>query len=469
MFLMAALLLAGLFFGTRWALIRPREAQTELALPAGERPEYTLHLRYGGTDDMLAVTEEIAWVNREDARLDSVCLRVNAAAYAEEAASPAAAADIFERAYPGGFDAAAFILEGCWVNEELSEAEMDTEQANLLWVRRAVDPGERVLIRLRYRIRLPECAALFGRAGDTVRLLQALPTVAARYGGAWDTAPTAPYAAPQAMEPSDVRITADLAGGLRLAEGAGSGTDQLSLLILPDTLAEAEARLEGMTVMALADTRDRAEKLLAAARKIWPAYVRRYGRLPLEKLTLVSLPLPDTGYSAPGLTLLDSAVTDAELEYRLAYWLAGQWFGWAVSADEARETWLTCSTRQWAALRYARETGGADAEERLRRLWVELPMRENLHAAVTPGTPADGFPDLTTFRAVMDGRACAFLYALDELTHGGLDALLGRLVQENAFQRVGRDTLLRAVYDACGRDAAPLMADWLDTYIMETP
>ena len=184
---------------------------------------------------------------------------------------------------------------------------------------------------------------------------------------------------------------------------------------------------------------------------------------------MVSLPLTDTGYSAPGLVLLDSDLTGDELEHRLAYWLAGQWFGWAVSTDNAREGWFSCAARQWAALRWIRESKGAGTEADMRILWVELPMQEDLHAAVTPGTPADGFPDQAAYRAVMDGRATAFLCALDTWLEGGVDRLLNGLIRDHAFGRIGRDTLQKAVFEATGRDVGPLMTDWLDTYMNEKP
>ena len=96
-------------------------------------------------------------------------------------------------------------------------------------------------------------------------------------------------------------------------------------------------------------------------------------------------------------------------------------------------------------------------------------MRENLHAAVTPGTAADGFPDLYTFRTVMDGRSTAFLYALDTWMDGRLDSLIAELFRERAFTRIGRKTLADGIMKATGRDIGPLMLDWLDTYIQEKP
>ena len=465
----AALLLGALFFGVR-SLTGPSSGGSEaLALPGGERTRYELHLRYTAGEETLTVTEDIRWTNTEPAEISRMCLRVAAKAYERENTSPAAAADVWERGYPHGFDEAALIQEGCWVDDELIRPLPDPEQPVLMWLDRPVAAGETVSVKLRYRLKLPDCAGLFGRAGGVVRLMQALPVMAARLDESWDAAGLAAYGDPQETGLSDVQVTAELPQGYRLVTGPEAGVNQLSLLIVPDGLARADAEISGTGFTVLAGTKGRADAILSAAKRVWPVYARLYGSLPLKRLTVVSLPLTDSGFSAPGVVLIDDALSDAELEHRLAYWLAGQWFGWALGADRARDAWFICAARQWAALRYVRATAGADAEADLRRLWVDLPMREDLHAAVTPGTPPDGFPDLATYRAVLDGRAAAFLYALDTWTDGGFDALLGRFVRQNAFTRVDREALLQAVYAASGRDASPLMADWLDTYIMETP
>ncbi len=266
-----------------------------------------------------------------------------------------------------------------------------------------------------------------------------------------------------------MQVTADLPEGYELATGADTGTNQLALLIVPSGMSRTYVRMGKTELCVLADSRERADALATAARKIWPVFERLYGQLPLSRLTLISLALTDSGYCAAGLVLLDDSLSGAELEQKLAYWLAGQWFGWAMGADNVRDGWMTCAARQWAALRYARETAGADAEANLRALYVDLPMRENLHAAVTPATPADGFPDLAAYRAVMDGRATAFYYALDTWMNGGFDTFLGSLLRGNAFTAVSRGLFLERLNQATGQDLGPLMTDWLDTYMQERP
>ena len=463
------MLTAGALFGASRLLYRQPDSAAALALPDTARPQYQLAVRYSGAERTLTVTEDLRWTNTEAYELGSLCMRMDAAAYMSENTSPAAVGDLAERAYPSGFEAASVALEGCWVNGSLVKAAFDAKQPNLLWIEAAAGAGETADIRLRYRVGVPDCVSLCGTGGGAVRFVQALPVMAARSGGQWDTAGAVPYAAPQAMDISDVALEADLPEGYRLVTGTGQGTNQLAFLIIPSSWSTVNVHLDGLSVSVFAETRTGAETLASVIRRVWPVCARHYGKLPLEELTIVSLPLCDSGYSAPGLVLLDNRLAGDELEHRTAYWLAGQWFGWAVSMDNAKASWFTCASRQWTALRYIREKSGADAEAGLRVLWVDLPMREDLHAAVTPGTPADGFPDLGTFRAVMDGRATAFYYALDTWMDGGFDAFLTRLVREHAFERIDRSAFTDAAFRAAGRDIGPLMTDWLDTYILETP
>ena len=467
--IVAAAVVAGVLFGA-WRLLNRRTGNAEtLALPDTARPQYRLSVRYSASERTLAVTEDLRWTNSEDLAIGRLCMRMDAAAYASESTSPAAVGDLADRAYPTGFEAVTAALEGCWVNDSLTDAAFDGEQPNLIWIDASVGPGETAAIRLRYRLNLPKCASLFGVNGEAARFMHALPVMAARVGGEWDTAAAMPYAAPQEMDISDVAVEADLPERYRLITGTGKGTNQLAFLIVPASWNTVSIRVEGLPVSVIAETRARAESLAAVLRRVWPIYTRHYGKLPLDELTVVSLSLTDSGYSAPGLMLIDDSLAEDELEHRAAYWLAGQWLGWAITMDNAKASWFNCASRQWAVLRYVCETKGPDAEANLRTLWVDLPMREDLHAAVTPGTPADGFPDLATFRAVMDGRATAFLYALDEWMDGGFDAFLSRLLQEHAFERIDRGVFVKAALEATGLDIGPLMTDWLDTYIQENP
>ena len=169
--------------------------------------------------------------------------------------SPAAAADVWERGYPHGFDEAALIQEGCWVDDELIRPVPDPEQPVLMWLDRPVGAGETVTIKLRCRLKLPDCAGLFGRAGGVVRLMQALPVLAARLDGSWDTAGLAAYGDPQETGLSDVQVTADLPQGYRLVTGPEAGVNQLSLLIVPDGLVRADAEEMAGAIRKLADDR----------------------------------------------------------------------------------------------------------------------------------------------------------------------------------------------------------------------
>ena len=415
------------------------------------------------------MTENITLANREDTDWDAVCLRFHAAAYAEAASSPAAADDVYEAAYPDGFDAAGVRLDGCWADGTLAALTADSGRPALLWVNTPVPAGHTANLTLRLTLTVPRCAHLFGQDGTAVRLIQALPVPAFRTDGQWDTAPLTPYAAPQDTDWTDFAVTADLPAGWTLVTGALTGANQLGILLLKGDMPSAGAAVGGTVLTVRADTPNRAELILKAVRDAWRVCGRRYGALPLERLTVVSLPWPDTGLSLPGLVLLDSRLDNGAVAGAAAYWTAGQWFGWALGADSWRESWLTCACRQWAALQVLRDTQGPDGEARARHLLVDLPMRENLHAAVTAGMPADAFPDRTAFRAVMDGRATALLYAIDTMTEGRMDSILAGLAARRSFRRVTRSTLAEAVRSDGGQDVLPLMTDWLDTYINENP
>ena len=452
MMAMAAVLLLGL----------PRqsiEKAAPLQVPDLERPAYRVHLKYADDSRLLTVTEDVHWVNTETETFDRLCFRVNAAAYTDQTTAPGMAEDLFDTAYPDGFEAAELRQDGCWVNDALVQTEFDADNPVILWVNADVAPGESVDIRLRLRMKIPRCAMPFGVSDDVVRLVQALPALAARTAGHWDTSALSAYGAPPVMDASDVSITADLPEGYTLVCGAESASNQLSCLLLPGQWAAVSARVEGTECCVWAPTETKAQEMLTAAKAVWPVLVRRYGALPLPRLTLISLALSDRGFSAPGLVLLSNQLQPDELEFAAAYWLSGQWFGWAVHG----EAWLDCSAREWAALHTVAALRGQETADALKYLEVDLPMRENLHASVTPGMPGSEFPDLAVYHAVMNGRGAAFLYAADLWMDGRLDAFLVRLLTGHSFERISREVFLKEARLLTGKDMEPLLTDWIDT------
>lgn len=461
---LALIILAGAVYGLtrRGGTYRPA-----LTLPQTDRPAVRVHLKWLPEAGEIAVTEDIALTNRESADWDFLCLRFHAGAYTSAEASPAAADDL--SAYPDGFEAARVRLDGCWVDGTLTELTWDSGQPALLRVSTPLAAGQTAKLTLRLTLTLPRCIHLLGRDDAAVRLIQTLPVSALRLGGRWDDAPAAPYAAPQDTDWTDFTVTADLPEGWTLVTGALTAANQLNILLVPADMPIARGKVNGTAVTVRADSPARAGAILKAVEDALSVCGRHYGALPDGTLHVVSLPYTDTGLSAPGLVLLDSRLGESALPDAAAYWTAGQWFGWVLGSDSFRESWLACACRQWAALRVIRETRGADEEARVRRLQVELPMRENLHAAVTPGMPADSFPSQSVFRAVMDGRATALLYAIDEMTNGRMDAILADLTARSAFRRITRNDLAQAILTASGHDALPLMTDWLDTYMNENP
>ena len=130
-------------------------------------------------------------------------------------------------------------------------------------------PQETVSLRLSLRLKIPPCAGWFGKADGTVRLAQALPVLAARVGGQWDTAALTPYADPLETDLSDFTITADLPEDLRLVTSAQTGASQLSLLLVPRDWATVSGRAGNVRITAMAETRPRAEAILSAAKRCW--------------------------------------------------------------------------------------------------------------------------------------------------------------------------------------------------------
>ena len=114
-------------------------------------------------------------------------------------------------------------------------------------------------------------------------------------------------------------------------------------------------------------------------------------------------------------------------------------------------------------LRYIRARYGQGSYDTLRYYRVDSPMRENIPGSLTPGSPISYFGSLSDYAAVVYGRGAAMLLALEEWLPGGADAFLRAYAERFAFQLVTRAQFEAFLNDFAGKDASPLLLDYLDT------
>ncbi len=444
-----------------------REIAERLSSAAELRDSYTVKAVFRPDEGTLAVTQDIAFQNRTGGSLADIVLRFYASAYASEDTAPGATEELFTDSYGGSFSAGGCSLMGVWADGAAVQTEWLDAAETALSVPVSLDAGQECALTLRYVLSIPECAHRFGVSDGVYRFLDALAVIAPYADGAWRTEEYSSVGEPFMVSCADYDVTLNLPEGY-MALGSGfsredgayhaavTGARGFAFVILSkEDLVTLS--VQGVTLRAPKSRKKTVDTLKNALNSL----VKLYGDLPQDALDVcVTAYALDFG-SYSGLIILDA---DAD-ETALLRAAARQWFGVLVGSDGYEQAWLSGALSEWAMLRCVRQTQGQDAFERLKKELVDEPMRENITASVTAGSPVDYFPDRATYDAVVRGRGAAYLFALDEMTGGRTDEFLRALCGHYAYALLSRETFEADMNGFSDKDIVPLALDYLDTYM----
>ena len=95
---------------------------------------------------------------------------------------------------------------------------------------------------------------------------------------------------------------------------------------------------------------------------------------------------------------------------------------------------------------------------------MESSLRVTVPHGVTPGAPLDYFSSMSEYKLLVYDRAAACLCAMDRTVP--LDGFLRDYYARFAFQRATRKDFTEQLLISTGEDFAPLMRDYLDTFIL---
>ena len=469
--LTCALILIGALIVLRFARTQPYDrSQADLLYQerAAELPvRGEITLRWLPEDQIAAVTESLTLVNTTESDWPDIALRTYAGAYALEETSPAALDEFYDEDYPDDFAYGDIELEGVWADGAITNAGFSDEARTVLRISHPLRVGEIVHLTLRCRLFIPVSRHRLGISDNAVRLLHMLPTPCVFENGAWQAPAYATFGEPFYAPFGSYLIHVEAPEGWQ-AVCSAQGPSSAPSLVLLNGYAVRTGTASGIPISVYARDAADAGKLLRAASDIVNRLTTALGDLPTNTLSLCALPYFTEAESVTGLVLVRDDLTQGDAwESDLAFALAGQWFGGVTGVDGFHDAWLNEASRQWAALRYVGLASGSAARETLIESEIDAAMRENLHAAVTAGSPADFFPSANVYRAAVRARGCAFLIAADTLSQGRLDAFLREELARYPFENLSRTQWAEDFNAFTGTDIAPLMLDYLDTYINE--
>ncbi len=444
---------------------------------------YDYELIFRPAESTLAVTMTLDYHNDTGHELQSLCVRLWANAFSDEAASPAALDEWYDVCYPKGFSAGGFTLQGIWWNDAAVTCAPEVQDPTVLNIPiPPLQPGENGTLLLRGVLSLPLCAHRFGQTAYGVQMLHALPTLSFYQDGAWRTDSCSALGDPfisgcanytvHLKAPSDWQL---ICGGRcdKTVNSDGTVTYTAQLLaardfsfVLSRDLVAASGQADGIQVTAWAREKAAAQRAVQNAVKALRTYTALWGDYPYGQLVLCEGALPFSAEPGTAFTLIDHAHFASDraesLELVIAHETAHQWFGVMVASDSVRQPWQDEAVAEYAMLRYTLKNSGAAARRNLVTLRVDAPMREYIPLPVTPASPIGYFGSYDVYSAVVTGRGCACLLAMETLA-GDLTPFLRAYADAFAFGYAARADFESLLLSVTHTDLAPLMTDYLDT------
>lgn len=436
----------------------------------------------------LTVSQTLTLTNPAPEPLDAAVLRTWPNAFQNEDTTPASDASLYGSCYPEGFSAGALTVTSAALVRPDGESPIphrytdEAKTALSLPVAGGWQVGETLTFQLTYTVTVPRMAYRFGVHSGVWALGNAFAWPAVYEDGAFRTDAYAPVGDPFVSDPMNVTLSLTVPAGYRCAGSAlttvetdGSLTTYRFTapavrdfaLVVSDRFETVQRVQDGVMVTAFATDTSRANALLDSGCRALAFFSEQYGAYPYPAYTLAEISFPMGGMEYPALSMIAKSQLDAgerATETIVAHETAHQWWYAVVGSDQWRQAWQDEALCEFGTLGYLAHRFGpaARAEAEQRKL---MSLRVTVPRGVTPGAPLDRFSTMAQYVTLVYDRGCALLMAMDDMLPDGLTPFLRAYYQRYAFTRATRtdfEALLRRV---TGEDLAPLMRDYLDTYI----
>lgn len=440
----------------------------------------------------MTVSQTLTLKNRTGQVQEAAMLRTWPNAFQSPDTSPAGAEEaLYESCYPNGFSVGALVMSGARVAHDGGEAKAaayrytdDAKTVLLVPVTDGWQPEEWIEITLTYTVQIPHMAYRFGVDSGIWALGNAFAIPAVWEDGAWRTDEYYPVGDPFLSDCMNWTVSVSVPEGF-LCAGSGYPTAETAdgrtrynfvapavrdfALVASDRFHTAQAEQDGVLVSAYATDAARAREMLDYGKKALACFSARYGAYPYQSYTLCEISFPMGGMEYPALAMIASDRLDAggeTLEMVVAHEAAHQWWYAVVGSDPVNQAWQDEALSQFSMLEYLEDRYGLARREEYEQQELESALRVTVPRGVTPGAPLDRFSSMSEYSLVVYDRGAAMLCALDRMLGGGLDGFLRAYYERYAFGRATREDFETLLAEVTGEDLAPMMRDYLDTYIL---
>ena len=445
------------------------QAEALAALPAAT----VYHLDLDLSDDLTAVDgiEEILYTNTEAAPLDQIALH------------------LYPNLLGGEMDVESVRRNGEVVTPDVGDAEgwMSVPLGS------ALAPGQSVVLRLEFSVRVPQELELnYGVLASTSGVLayaHGYPMIAVYDDEGWNVGIPPTYGDLTYADASLflVRVHAPerlvvCASGSEIERSQADGRQIVTYAIGParDFYLAASGEYEvltqqaGLTTIrtcAPAEMRTAARRVLDVAARAVELFSRIYTPYHYTELDIVATPNLALGIEYPGAFALNQRLLTPEEDFKsapesillesvVAHEAAHEWFYNLVGNDQLDDPWLDEALAQYATLQYYEDAYGPEGAEGMLDSFNGRWERVD-RAAIPIGLPVAKY-DEGAYGAIVYGRGPLFFVALEEAMGAGNFELFLREYTGTFSWKLATPEELKALAEGvCGCDLTPLFQEWV--------
>lgn len=409
------------------ALLCPDAARTE---NAKNRALYTLNLLVMPAEQTVQVNQTVTYTNDTGSPLTGVVFSVYANAFRRESSLPYDGAHI-ENAFPNGYAPGGITFYSVMTDGKDADWGMIGADETYMRVACDLDAGETCVFSFAYYLLLTDNRAFLGCGGTDWRLTDFYPAACVFQYGEFQMPAVSAVGRFGYHDAADYRVrllvpetyTAAAGGSVTLVQTEnGYRHYEIQLENARDfclSFSERGRAYKGesdlgtaVTVYGFAARQSRAalEETLDAL-NVFEAW---FGECPFSDLTVAQSAYALEGETGGGFILMgDALFKDAEArKYRLASYVARQFFGECVYSDPVREPWLSKAVCEYAALLYFEETGGTGTFLRLLNQRILPALQLTIPGGLSVDSYATRFTSLTEYETVVRDRGAAVLNEL---------------------------------------------------------
>lgn len=348
--------------------------------------QYTMDVIFDDETKRLMCNQSIEYINNTGKDLDKIYFHIYPNAFSTEELAPFEK-DEMKEAYPNGFDEGYIDIKNILQDSQKLQYKITGDKNDILEVslNEELKTNEKILIDMKYNVKLPNSAGRFGYGDDTINLTNWFAIACVYDTEGWDLKSYEAIGDPFYSETSDFYVKLLFPSKYEIAN-TGKVLDKKSdgekvmyeieaknvrdfAFILSDKFSVDKDSVKGIQINTYNLNENFSKLTTEVAKDSIKIFSDLFGQYPYEVYSVVASDFYIGGMEYPNLVMIDSSLYTENnkflLEYVVAHETAHQWWYSVIGNNEISEPWIDEALTEYSTILYFEEKYGKETAERL--------------------------------------------------------------------------------------------------------